>query len=884
MRDITGNRSHYEYHLNNLEYAYDWYDMRIAMKVETAEDIPEMWSLFSNHTFQTKPRPPDNPPTTDIGGFSINDHGHIFVYWRELPISRSNGPNLHYEIKLDNNQSLTANKVISTMAKYDNLDGKYDGPLNFSIYSVNDNGSSKAASSLQIPTFERRLLPPQNIKKFLQDQMYRLTWLPPRSSVAVSSYTVFWCNSTDEQSGQCTSSIDFQRVDREINNFTRPFNGTTLNFAVSANSISSSSGMVWSKCTALPNSDIGKLEKIWIKELQSTYMVFEWMLSCIDHAILRGFRLTYCPINDPKLQDCKSTPKSIEILGEVNGYNLTDLKPYTTYKTYIQMFSAHSIGPNSDNLVNTTMETAPTPPRNLQYRNLGNTTVDLTWDEPEQYNGVLAKYEIHYNFDKRIVEANRSKHLQYVLDNLDAYTDYQIVIWACTNGGNACSKPSNSIKIRTAIGTPGELRQAKTTETTALNGYSVYSWNRPDKPAGPIDYYEVKLRLILGNEFKEFVVPLNGTRCTLTKKYCNSEINLFEISVRGVNVIQSPHAKTKRDVAAKYIELENSRLGYDTVDGPMLKRHSNAEITDGTAQQIQSVKPVVDPRKREKEPKPLSNGTDIKDKEPFPDVDEVCEEQDELIVEKFRNQDPFARHLAGNWSTAFASHCDHSAVGIFNLLIICSLMVTCAFVYGIYYSLKKLRKMKDIGVELPAGLENIKEETMGKGFDCEINGRPEKRDMEFLYSPGIDSEQEQSLLRSRMESSSSSVTENSSHCECNEAMVDSEFEHHEEEATAQPYLNAVGNVSIKYYYHPVNDLAFIQTKPSSFQTSPTPLLPTKFDSPLPPLKKDAPTFNRFQSGYVQPSALMRPPATTTSNGYVSHDAIVGKVSNTFESI
>jgi len=59
------------------------------------------------------------------------------------------------------------------------------------------------------------------------------------------------------------------------------------------------------------------------------------------------------------------------------------------------------------------------------------------------------------------------------------------------------------------------------------------------------------------------------------------------------------------------------------------------------------------------------------------------------------------------------------------------------------------------------------------------------------------------------------------------------------------------------------------------------LLPTKFDSPLPPLKKDpmtgpSPAFNRFQSGYVQPSALMRPAATTTSNGYVSHDAIVGK--------
>lgn len=792
LDDITGNKPSYAIPLKNLEYAYDWYDMRIAIKVDSADDVPEMWSSFANHTFQTKARTPDNPPAADIGSFSVNDHGHIFVYWRELPISRSNGPNMHYEISLQNNRSLAANKVISTMAKYENLDGKYNGPLEFSIYSVNDVGSSKAACSLRIPTPALRLAPPQNIKKFLHNQVYNLTWLSPREETAVTSYTVFWCNSTDEQSGQCTSSIDFERVDRNTHNFIRSFNGTTLNFAVSANSPTSSSGMVWSKCTALPNSDIGKLEKIWIKELQSTYMVFEWMLSCIDHAILKGFRLTYCPINDPKLQDCRTEPKSIEILGEINGYNLTGLKPYTTYKTYIQMFSQHSTGPNSDNLVNTTMETAPTPPRNLQYTDLTNSTVTLTWDEPEQYNGVLAKYEIHYNYEKRTVEGNRSKHLRYVLDNLDAYTEYEIVVSGCTNGGNACSKRSNTVKVTTAIGTPGEIHQAKTTDVT-VGGYGIYTWAKPDKAAGPIDYYEVKLRLTLGNSQLEETVRIKGTRCTMTKKYCNGEIDLFEISVRGVNVIQSAHAMSKRDLAATYIELENPPLAYDTSDGNVLKRHSNAEIAStNTAQNIQSiVQNVDDTRKLDRDVK--FGVTDEGATPPFPKLDLVCEEQVDHELDTFISQDRFARHLKGNWSTAFASHCDHGNVGIFNVLIIFLLILTIAFVYAAFYAMKKIRKMKDIGVELPAGLENIKEETMGKGFECNMNNRPDikrEREIGFLCT----GEQEQSLLRSRMESGSSVNTENSSHCECNEAMEDSEYEH-PDDPTRRDYENALENVS-----------------------------------------------------------------------------------------
>lgn len=797
IKEIKGSahQQNYGIEILDLEYAYDWYDMRISMKIDGAANTTEMWSAFANHTFETKPRPPDNPPKTDIGGFSINDHGHVYVYWLELHKSRSNGPNLHYDIILLNNPSLKPNTIISTMAKYDNLDGKYVDPLEFNIRSVNDNGTSTAHSSIIIPSHAKRLLPPQNIKKFLHNQMYNLTWLPSKQSDAVTSYTVFWCNSTDEQSGQCTSSIDFKRVDRDVNSFTRPFNGTTMNFAVAANSDTSSSGMIWSKCTALPNSDIGKLEKIWIKELQSTYMVFEWMLSCVDHAILSGFRLTYCPIKDPKLQDCRSKEEIINITGEVNGYNLTNLKPYTTYKTHIQMFSMHSIGPNSDSLVNTTMETAPTPPRNLKYRELTNNSVELMWDEPEQYNGVLAKYEIHYNYGKRIVEANRSKQLLYKLDNLDAYTEYQIIVTGCTNGGNECSKSSNTLKITTKIGIPSEIHQAKAFKIN--NYYTSYTWSRPNKPAGPIHYYLVKLRLTSGDEFKEIIVPLNGTRCTLTKSYCNGEIDSFKMSVQGVNIVESAHAITENtEFARPKSDLDISQLGYNVNDGSVLKRDTNAAISS-TSSNIQNSHISIDSSKASKEFKGTTHDSDDHDKIPFFNDGAVCKEQNNQILEMFAQHDEFAVHLSGNWSASNDSHCDHERVHFFNLLAILLLILLISFIYAVVYTWKRYRKMKDISVELPPGLENLKEDTIDKVIGCNMNNRPEIRDIDFPYK--TISEQEQSLLRTRMESSSSSNTENSSHCECNEAMEDSEYEHHGDNGSVEQYENIIDNVSTYFF-------------------------------------------------------------------------------------
>lgn len=62
------------------------------------------------------------------------------------------------------------------------------------------------------------------------------------------------------------------------------------------------------------------------------------------------------------------------------------------------MYSAHKIGPPCDPLVNTTLEAAPSPPKNLRYSGVTNNSVTLYWDAPESKNGARMFYNVSLLF------------------------------------------------------------------------------------------------------------------------------------------------------------------------------------------------------------------------------------------------------------------------------------------------------------------------------------------------------------------------------------------------------------------------------------------------------------------------------------------------------
>lgn len=777
--------------LTDLPYAHTWYDYRIWLKVKDAADTPEMWSNYTSGSFQTAKRLPDHPPATDIGAFSFTDSGHIFIYWKSLKEYEYNGNGLGYTVTEVHNATIAPKTVEKTLAKFEKVDAfTMIKALEFEIFSINDVGKSKQPSRLRVPAVHERCEPPTNIKKIrVNSTTYNLSWIPPNRGPNITSYTIFWCESPNESPSHCKESIDFQRVSSDILHFQLKTN-STMNFAISANSMKSSSGMVWAMCTVFEGNEINKLTSIYMIKTQSTYIEFKWNLACIDRSILSGYTLEYCPIKDPKTEECKEPIQSHNISSVATEYILDKLKPYTTYKTRIRMLSENSKGPWSDSLVNTTLEDAPTPPLNLKAHNITNSSVSLTWDAPETINGVLVKYLVSYNGNESSVEKTDGTDHPLILNGLESFKHYEVVVRACTV---SCSTPSNPVRFKTGVGLPGTMSQP----SVPKDGNHL-QWQPPLKPGGRLQYYELRIEMKTNdNQMQERIIKINGTKCTLPRNLCDIQSGKLYFSVRAVNVLHSAHADdhihrmygndhghlVKRDLAQKYIDVDSVQKTNENAESNLLKRHSKPEIESDLRKFNSNHKFDEKPHQID-HTNPTSEHIKYDAIGDLSGMKQICKEEYDEELEKYLAADRWPQTLPGKWSESWSTQCNGFRSGGFYFILVFLIIFTMAFVYGSFFAMKKLKKMKDISVELPAGLEDIREETKAKHLDdIGINVRDDVvHSLDYVHS----NEQEQSLLRSRMESASSNSSENNSQCEYNEGVDNStEYDQHTEDDSVQ---------------------------------------------------------------------------------------------------
>lgn len=399
-----------------------------------------------------------------------------------------------------------------------------------------------------------------------------------------------------------------------------------------------------------------------------------------------------------------------------------------------------SPGPPSEPLINTTYEAAPSPPRNLEFSNVTDTSVTLHWDIPEHINGVLRKYKVWYN--SSVVEVdkhNASPNMTYVLTGLKSYTKYDILVTASTV---ADSNRSNIVKIETKIGAPGVISLPTNKD---FDDELIIMWDPPELPNGKVQYYEVEVVNKIGDTEVEYVSSdIRGNQCTYNFKKCDLGVDKHTFRVRAVNVVNSPFEPHR---------IDHHGAGFN----PHVCREANND-------------------------------------------------------QDFTYVDQHATILRGNWSSRMPIYCKQSVYAHGGWYVLWAFIAVLGLVIGFasFLMMKKFKKMKDIGVELPAGLEDIKEvaNTKGLTFDCNVLPRLDNNKQNH-YS-AVPNEQEQSLLRNRMESGSSQSTDNSSgHCEYNEAVDDSESEQqNDDDSTAQTISESLDLANVMTHFILVYDNRF----------------------------------------------------------------------------
>uniref|UniRef100_A0A182K5R5 Fibronectin type-III domain-containing protein n=1 Tax=Anopheles christyi TaxID=43041 RepID=A0A182K5R5_9DIPT len=547
------NHREYTLPLRNLPYAAAPYDVRIRMRTNSTEAGEDMWSNHTSCLFDTLPRKPDMPPDVAIGGFENSNEHHLFVYWRELKNWQHNARSgFHYNITIIGHNGRIVEHLNATGGM---IDRHHIADMNYTfiIRSANAEGISERHNEVFVPARKFRLEKPL-IDKLLSDPgKFTLSWKPPtRTQSSITSYTVFWCNTTSNSPNDCNGSINFTSVAANQTTFVLSDVGSTINFAVAANAGRVSSGMVWAACTATHKTDIGKLKTIWISEMVSSSIHLKWKTECVDVAHT-GYIIYYCSILSPRTLGCKEPEMTVNVTDKnQHHFQLENLHPYVTYKIEIAMYSETHIGPRSESLVNTTMEAAPSPPRNLVVQKVTNNSISLHWEPPAHINGGKMFYWVFYNekFIKHDVEELETD-VNFTLENLDAFTEYLITVTAET------VKPSNSsqpVRVRTLVGNPLVIGQPSTNSSN--DSKLTISWNSPLKPSGCVEFYELKVKAS-----QTIVYQQRKTECQLREAICqHRDSQKYEFLVRAVNVDVIKPIETAFDALScsdRWTELNN---------------------------------------------------------------------------------------------------------------------------------------------------------------------------------------------------------------------------------------------------------------------------------------------------------------------------------------
>ncbi|XP_039299117.1 cytokine receptor isoform X1 [Nilaparvata lugens] len=550
--------------IKGLKYPHSKYDIRVFMR--SADAIGnESWSEPSTLTITTMSTAPAAPPKLTPGCFEVVDSYNneiydardVYIYWQQLPERMRNGDHFSYRVKQLNpvngeEKELVANETSPAFARFLHFPRE---ATHLKIYSVNSEGYSKNGSYLFIPSAIDYVPEPLAFTKMLLEKEghFSLSWKKPQmKDIKVTGYTVYWCENNNDRPYPCKGYLDWVHVSKDTFNYSITVPSDTIyQFAVSAETISQSSNLVWASCTIIRNQ-VSKIKNMWVTDVGSTYIVLNWKLECSDRVgQIKGYLIQYCEAKEPGSPICKdnkATTMRVPDTEPAKG-NITGLNPYKTYLLSVAILMTNDEkGVFSKALVFPTLEGAPSsPPRNMSVSDVTNTSVVLTWLPPskDQRNGVLQEYRININNLTEITvpvngtdELDQMKPGTIVLEDLLSFTTYKVSLKACC-ARFQCSQYSPVMNFTTLTGKPGAI---DTIQRETRNGSKVLiSWNPPSYRGGPINYYELMIRTSKGTNQpinSSFTTGINKTERYVEEKCDEDEVSstMYYYYVRAVNI------------------------------------------------------------------------------------------------------------------------------------------------------------------------------------------------------------------------------------------------------------------------------------------------------------------------------------------------------------
>ncbi|XP_055078550.1 phosphatidylinositol phosphatase PTPRQ [Periophthalmus magnuspinnatus] len=180
---------------------------------------------------------------------------------------------------------------------------------------------------------------------------------------------------------------------------------------------------------------------------------------------------------------------------ESNGTALliTDLEKYTAYKLGVAASTAVGESELTDEeyiYVYTEEDVPDSPPTNLTVVDTSPSTATLSWSPPEQANGVIQYYQVHYGNDTFEMSINTTTHSATLMD-LKPFSFYNVSVRAFTRLGHG-NQRSDSLHLLSGEDVPGGPPNNLSYESVSPSEVNV-TWLPPELPNGNITHYGLEL-------------------------------------------------------------------------------------------------------------------------------------------------------------------------------------------------------------------------------------------------------------------------------------------------------------------------------------------------------------------------------------------------------
>ncbi|XP_037045508.1 Down syndrome cell adhesion molecule-like protein Dscam2 isoform X1 [Bradysia coprophila] len=316
-----------------------------------------------------------------------------------------------------------------------------------------------------------------------------------------------------------------------------------------------------------------------INAQQSRSLQLTWSQPFAGNSPIEEYHVQYKVITDTW-----QTAERISVTGSQTVVNINNLHPAKAY--HIRMAAENKLGSSefSEIVQITTLEEVPSgPPLNVRGEAKSSTEIFLIWDSPdkEDWNGNLLGYYVGYQmtasiddvgptqgFNFKTVEVRSHFGGETLLQNLNKYTQYSIVVQAYTSQGSG--PPSKEILVSSLEDVPSY--PPETPKCDVLSSTSIYiTWSPPpvEGQNGKIKGYRVSY--ISTDEIYEtdpHVVKSTNQYLTVEnlKKYTNYSVTVLAYTKMGDGVKTKPFfCRTHEDVPSapqdiKAIPASNAKV------------------------------------------------------------------------------------------------------------------------------------------------------------------------------------------------------------------------------------------------------------------------------------------------------------------------------------